>query len=594
MSFITPVSCESYQALNSSADGPSPARGFNFWMTFLSGLLVEVLSALDLSAVSTTLPTIVSDLHGNDFIWAGSAYTIAATAVIPFIGHFASTFGRKPVLLAMILIFALGSALCGAAQSMPMFLAGRGEHLVFTLHTGLKPAHAAIQGFGGGGSMSAVQIINADMIPLPERGKFQGIAAVMWAVACSAGPIIGGGLARGGNWRWLFYINLPLCGISFTLSTAFLRVRNPTTTLAEKIKEMDLIGLTLVVGSTVSFLIGMTWGGVQFSWSSAQVLAPLTIGAVGIVLFFVIEALWIPRPTAPSFLYTSRTTLSGYLGTFFHGIVVIALIYYTPIYLQATQGASALTSGIDMLPIVALIPIAAMFTAVTVQVTKRYLPLNIIGWVLALVGFGVLSILTETSPRAAYVGLQTPAAIATGILWICTTFPVLAPLPYSNSAHALAFFSFTRQFAQSWGITIAGTILQNGLQRALPPAYVASLPEGASLAYAAIPTVAALDEPLRTEVRVAFARATQTVWRVMVAVAGAGLLSVVLMREVPMKKSLDERWGLRERDEGGRGGGEGGEKRVSYFDLATSPGAESPVGGSGVIQVKEDRVASLV
>ncbi|OSC98129.1 iron permease [Trametes coccinea BRFM310] len=523
---------ESERTLSDRHPSPSPKRGFNFWMVFISGLVVEVLSALDLSAVSTALPTIVSDLHGTDFIWAGSAYTIASTAVLPFVGDLASSFGRKPVIMAFILCFALGSALCGGAQSMSMLIAGR-----------------AVQGFGGGGCLASVQIINADMVPLPERGKFQGITACLWALACSTGPAMGGALAHSGSWRWIFFLNLPLCGASLILTSVFLRVRKPSSSLRERLAEMDWCGITILVGSTTSFLIAMTWAGLRFAWSSAHVLAPLIIGAIGLVAFFLIELFWLKRPTVPSFLFTSRTTFSGYLGTFFHGIVSIALIYYIPIYFQATQGASAIGSGVDMLPIVIIIPISAVITAATVQKLHRYRPQNRIGWAWMVVGFGLLSTLTERSSRADYIGLQVPVSVGVGMIWISTPFAILAPLPFSNSAHALSFFMFARSFAQCWGIVIAGAIVQNVLQNQLPQAFLVTLPEGAQIAYAAIPVISSIpDGDVRAEVRTAFAHATRLVWHVMVGFAGAGFLSTLLMREEEMKRSLDERWGLEDMD----------------------------------------------
>ncbi|TFK91558.1 iron permease [Polyporus arcularius HHB13444] len=521
------------EANEAPENSSTPKRGFNFWMVFVSGLMVEILSALDLSAVSTALPTIIGTLDGTDFIWAGSAYTIASTAAIPFIGDLASTFGRKPVLIAFILCFALGSALCGAAQNMKLFIAGR-----------------AIQGFGGGGCLASVQIINADMIPLPERGKFQGITACMWAIACSAGPLIGGALANAGAWRWIFFLNLPFCGASLLLTMMFLKVRKPTSTVSEKVAEMDFLGIGILVGSTVSFLLAMTWGGLRFPWSSYHVLAPLVVGAIGIMAFFAIEAFWLKRPTLPRFVFSSRTTLSGYLGTFFHGIASIAVIYYIPVYFQAAHGASAIGSGVDMLPIVVLIPISAVVTGVSTQLLHRYRPQNYVGWAMMLVGFGVLSTLTENSSRAAYVGLQVPVAIGIGLLWSSTVFAILAPLPFSNSAHALAFFIFTRQFAQSWGMTIAGAIVQNVLSSQLPQAFLDTLPAGAEVAYGAVPSISGIaDEGLRNEVRKAYAHATRLVWQVMLGFSGAGMLSTLLMREEKMKKSLDDRWGLKERAE---------------------------------------------
>ena len=168
-------------------------------MVYVSNLMVDMLSVLDVvstkpprcgtgvlmvyctgtqMAVSTCLPTIVNDLNGTDFIWVGSAFTVASTAIIPFVGHLVDGFGRKPILLAFILIFALGSAICGAAQSMDMLIAGRSAP--FCVYYGRVTAHsrmAAIQGFGGGGCLSVTEIVYADMVPLAERGKFQGIIA---------------------------------------------------------------------------------------------------------------------------------------------------------------------------------------------------------------------------------------------------------------------------------------------------------------------------------------------------------------------------------------------------------------------------------
>ena len=128
-------------------------------------------------SISTALPTIVEHLHGTDFIWAGSAYTIASTAVIPLVGDLVSGFGRKPTLLAFILIFAVGSAVCGGAQSMNMLIAGRGRLPLTGFVEQCADNTLAIQGFGGGGCLSITEIIYADMVPLPERGKFQALIA---------------------------------------------------------------------------------------------------------------------------------------------------------------------------------------------------------------------------------------------------------------------------------------------------------------------------------------------------------------------------------------------------------------------------------
>ncbi|KAI8969880.1 iron permease [Trametes punicea] len=544
------------------AQSAGAERNLAFWMVFFSSILVDMLSALDLTAVSTALPTIVEHLHGTDFIWAGSAYTIASTAILPLIGNLVSAFGRKPVLVSFVLIFALGSAISGAAQNMNMLIAGR-----------------TIQGLGGGGCLGTTEIIYADLVPLPERGNFQGIIAACWALACAVGPVVGGALANGGAWRWLFFLNLPLCGIAVVVITLFLHVRTPKASLREKLTQMDWTGIVVMTASTISILLAITWGGLQFPWTSGHVLAPLIIGALGIAIFFILEVVWLKGLTVPSFFFTSRTTFSGYAGTFFHGLVALAAIFYLPVYFQASKGASAIGSGVDMLPLCLTVPAFAIITGLSVEIVDRYRPQNYVGWAFIMIGFGILSILDADSSRAAYIGSQIPLAVGLGIVWISTQFPILAPLPFSNSAHALAFFIFVRCFAQSWGIVVGGTILQNELLRNLPAAFRAQLPQGVQIAYAVIPTISGLEQPLQDEVRAVFAHATRVIWQVMIGVSGMGLLTVLLMREEKLRQDMDQTWGLEEKESGkavaSAQGPDGGKATTSAQDLESATATAS-------------------
>ncbi|GJE88925.1 MFS general substrate transporter [Phanerochaete sordida] len=507
-------------------------RDFRFWMVFCAGLTVDMLSALDLSAVSVALPTIVNHLHGSQFIWAGSAYSIAATAILPLIGGLVSMFGRKWTLVAFVLVFALGSAICGGAQSMNMLIGGR-----------------VVQGLGGGACIAITEIVYADLVPLPERGKFQGITALVWAFAremyhSAVGPPIGGALADTGAWRWLFFLNLPLCGIAIFLILIFLTVHTPQSNVREKVAEMDWLGCVLVIGSTVSLLLALTWGGIQFPWGSFHVLVPLVIGIVGLATFIVVEARFTREPTMPKFCFTNRTTLSGYLGVFFHGVVAICVTYYLPVYFQAGKGASAVGSGVDMFGKAFTIPAFAIFSGLSVEIIKAYRPQNYVGWMLIIIGYGTLTLLDEGSSRAKYIGLQIPLGIGLGIVWISTQFPILAPLPYSNNARALGFFTFTRSLAQSLGIVVGGTILQNELRAKLPEAFLATLPQGVQIAYSAIPQINALPDGLREEVRGAFAGSVRVIWQVLAGISGAGLLTCFLMEELPLRREMDETWGL--------------------------------------------------
>ncbi|KAI0632743.1 iron permease [Trametes polyzona] len=509
---------------------PKGKRGLTFWLVFASNLLVEMLSALDLTAVSTALPTIVERLHGSDFIWAGGAYTIASTAVLPLVGGLVSGFGRKYVLIAFVAFFAVGSVLCGAAQSLTMLIVGR-----------------AIQGIGSGGSLSVTEIIFADMVPLPERGKFQGIAAAVWALACAIGPPIGGVLAGSGAWRWLFYMNLPLCGLATGAILFCLPNIVPSGSARRKIAEMDWIGNGIIVTSTILVFLGLTWGGLRFPWISAQVLVPLILGAIGIVVFFVLERFWLHGQTVPEFFFTNRTTLSGYLGTFFHGVVSLTAVYYLPIYLQASKEASPIRSGIEMFGLSFTIPIFAIVAGVSVEIIHIYRPQNYVGWLFTIVGFVLLSLMNAKSGAAEYIGFQIPLGIGLGILWISTQFPILAPLPVSNSAYALAFFVFVRNFAQSWGIVVGGAILQNVLTQKLPHSLTDTLPKDQEYAYQLIPEIRHMHDPQKLDVRNAFADGTRLIWQVMVGLSVAGLLTCFLMREEEMKTEMDETWAVVEK-----------------------------------------------
>lgn len=179
--------------LSAEAHAPKErlSKGLAFWMSFAAVLMSIFLSALDLTAVATALPTITSDLNGgDDFTWVGSAYALSSTAILPLSGALADTFGRKPIMLASILLFAIGSALAGSSQNMNMLIAARGEPIsIIDLCQSLN-IDAAVQGLGGGGIINLAEIITSDLVPLAERGLYQGTIALTWAFASGIGPPI--------------------------------------------------------------------------------------------------------------------------------------------------------------------------------------------------------------------------------------------------------------------------------------------------------------------------------------------------------------------------------------------------------------------
>ncbi|EIW57867.1 Mfs1.1 [Trametes versicolor FP-101664 SS1] len=506
-------------------------KGRNFWLSFTAVVVCNFLSALDLAGVSTALPTITDELNGGDkFVWVGAAYGLAAAAVIPCTGRLADILGRKPVLLTCVFFFFLGSALAGSAQNMNWLIGAR-----------------AVQGIGGGGIINLALIVVSDLVPLAERGIYQGFLIMTWALAAAIGPIIGGSLAEKASWRWLFYLNLPLAGIAFFLVALFLRVRTPTGSLRHKLARIDWLGNALIIAGTTLVLIAVTWGGIRFPWDSAHVLGPLITGAVLLLIFLVYERTVPSEPTFPLDVLANRTSLAGYVATFFHGIVSISIIYYLPVYFQACKIDSPIRSSVHALATTLIASPFSIICGVLVKGSNKYRPANYIGWALTLIGVGLLTMLKADASTGQWVGFQILAAAGFGMIWASTVFPILAPVPVTRVAPALACYNFCRTFAQTWGIAISATILQNELKNRLPPAFVAQFPEGIEIAYAAIPLIPTLEPGLRAEVQAAFAASMSKVWFATLGFAAAGAATVFLLSEVPMQKYTDDAYALEEK-----------------------------------------------
>ncbi|KZT60038.1 MFS general substrate transporter [Calocera cornea HHB12733] len=535
----TPVVNTAVLSAESDIDVDTPAAGFKkdlgFWIILVSLGLVLWLTALDLSVVSTALPTIVADLPGStSFVWVGSAFTLASTAVLPLSGNLAQLFGRQATLEGFIALFTLGSAITGAARNMPMMIAGR-----------------TIQGFGGGGLMALQNIIVADLVPLRERGLYQSILATVYAFASAVGPPLGGALAQAGQWRWIFWMNLPLCGAAMVMIWRFLKLKRPGGSWRRKLRRINWIGNAIVMGAATLTIFALTQGGIDHPWASYQILVPLIIGLVGIGVFVLYEAFFVVgEPMVPLSMLANRTALSGYLGGFMHGLISILVLYYLPVFFQSAMLATPLRSSVQSLPTAFTIAPLAIATGISVTLTNHYVAQNVLGWAVSIVGFGLLSTLTKDSTTAQWVGYQMLMSVGVGILWSSIQYAVLAPIAKGQNAPALSFFAFTRSAANTFGITIGGAVLQNELRRRLPAAFGQLFPDGVDIAYAAIPQIASLAQPLQDEVRDVFATSLSTLWKVTAGLCSFGLLSTVLMKQVTLATHVDEQWGREEkRDE---------------------------------------------
>ncbi|KAF7351678.1 MFS domain-containing protein [Mycena sanguinolenta] len=496
-------------------DEAKPPRDARFWLIFLSLCVSNFITALELGSITAALPTIVNALHGEQFIWAGSAYALGTTALIPLAGGLAEIFGRRSVLLGSLVLFAAGSTVCGAAQNMNMLIAGRG-----------------VQGLGAGGIISLTHIIVADLVSLCERGVFNGLIAMAYTVGTGSGPVVGGTLAASGNWRWLFYLNIPICALAALLVFSFLRLRAPAGTMKERFAKVDYFGNGLVVAATTSIVVALA------------VVAPLISGLIGLAAFFVYEAHYAKHATIPFDVMNTITGLSGYIQTFLNFVVMIIIVYYNEVYFQARFDVSPTGAGIDGMPLAFLSPTAGLIAGVIIQKTTSYRVPIMMGWSLLVLGLGLLSTLDENTSRAKTLAFSVISGLGTGSLILATYFPVLAPIPVSKNANALALFVFIQNFGLVWGIPVGGTILQNELRNQLPADFVAQLPGGVEIAYSIIPVIRTLPEPLRSDVQKAFAQALKIVWSVTTGIACLGFVVGLFMKPYPLHTSVDRNWGM--------------------------------------------------
>ncbi|KAJ7172241.1 MFS general substrate transporter [Mycena filopes] len=507
-------------------------RSLSFWLVILGLNLSSFLALLEATIISNALPIIISSLNGEDYVWVGTAYTLAAAAFMPFTGVLSQIFGRKPVLVGALAVFSVGCALCGAAQTMTMLIVGR-----------------VVQGMGGAGILTVSTIIISDLVPLSDRGVFNGILQLTWCVATGIGPVSGGILAQNGHWRWIFYLNLPIAPVSGILATAFLNLKVPRRTWLESWQQFDAVGNLLVISGSSILAIGLTWGGsAKFPWHSSSVIAPVCIGGITLVLFIVYEYRWSSSPMVPVKLMLNRTTLSGYLQVMIFPMPFLALVYYLPVYLQACKGFSPARSGVILFGLAFSTPPIAIISGIIITLTKRYRVQLWLGWVITIVGLVLMGTTHADTPLRTFIGFEILVGAGFGIIFSSTYFPILAPLPLTSAAQALAFFAFLRQFFQIWGITVGGVILQNALPRRLPAAVLAGLPSNLDI-LTLVPLLHELSQPDLDITRAAFADSLDKVWQIMAGISGVGLFVSFFMGHHEFHTSTDKEWGMKEKED---------------------------------------------
>jgi EmrB/QacA subfamily drug resistance transporter len=479
---------------------------------FSALLLVVLLASLDQTIVATALPTIVGDLGGLSHLsWVVTAYLLASTITGPLYGKFGDLYGRKKTLQVAIVIFLVGSALCGLSQNIGQLIAFR-----------------ALQGLGAGGLLTTTIAVVGDIIPPRDRGKYQGFFGAVFGVSTIIGPLLGGFFVDNLSWRWIFYVNLPI-GI-FALVVIAAVFHAPTVRVEHAV---DYLGAALLAGSLTCIVLFTSLGGSTFAWGSTQIAVLIVLGIVLLVLFVLAERR-AEEPILPLDLFRNRifTVCSG-IG-FIIGLALFGSVTYLPVFLQIVKGKSPTASGLQLTPMMAGLLVTSIVSGRLISKTGRYKPFPIVGTAVMTVGMTLLSRL-DIHSTGVYTSLSMLVlGLGLGMVMQVLVLAVQNAVDYRNMGVATSGSLLFRQVGGSIGIALFGAIFTNRLRSEL----AAFLPPHAVVPKTVSPTVV---RHLPPEVHDAYAQAVSAALHpVFVFAAGISAVAFVLswmLKEVPLRSA---------------------------------------------------------
>jgi EmrB/QacA subfamily drug resistance transporter len=477
-------------------------------------LLVVLLAALDQTIVSTALPTIVGEFGGVEHLsWVVTAYLLGSTVVTPLYGKLGDLYGRKRLLQSAILIFLLGSALCGLSQNMPQLIAFR-----------------AIQGIGGGGLMVTAIASVGDIVPPSDRGRYQGMFGGVFGIATIIGPLAGGFIVEHLSWRWIFYVNIPLGAVAFAVVAIVLR--SPAERRAHTI---DYLGTVALAGALTSIVLFTSLGGTTLHWSSPAIILLAIAGAVGLVAFVAIERRAV-EPLLPLSLFRNRVfSVASGIGLIV-GLALFGSVTYMPLYLQIVKGKSPSDSGLLLLPLMAGVLVASIGSGQLISRMGRYRVFPIVGTALMTVALALLSRLEADTSIVVVGTYMLLLGLGLGLVMQVLVLAVQNSVDYANLGVATSGATLFRTVGGSLGVSLFGAIFANQLATNL----FERVPPGASVPQATDPaTIAALDPVLHTAYVEAFAASIRPVF---LAAACISLFAFVLtwfLVELPLRRTVE-------------------------------------------------------
>ncbi|KAK9326757.1 major facilitator superfamily domain-containing protein [Lipomyces starkeyi] len=431
-------------------------KGLQLLFILLALILSIFMVALDMTIVATAIPKITDQFHSVSQIgWYGSAFFLTVASFTSPWGKLFKYFTLKWTYLAAVFIFELGSLICGVAPNSTALIVGR-----------------AIAGLGAAGVASGAFILVAFLAAPEKRPAYLGIIGASYGISAVIGPLLGGVFTERLSWRWCFYINLPIGGVAAAILVVFFRlpphVKPAEATFREKILQLDPIGIVLIIGSVICYVLALQWGGgLTMPWNSSTIIG-LFVGFGLLLIAFGIDQWWLDeRAMLPKRLLKNRYIYQGMLYSFTIAGTYFIVLYYLPIYFQVIDNVSPIQSGVRNLPLILAITIATVGSGIGITVTGRPMPFMIVAAVLSTIGVGLLYTLTIGSPSSKWIGYQVLTGLGLGLGFQVPVSAAQATLPQIDIPSGSAMIIFVQTIGGAFLVSAGESAFESTLTKKL-------------------------------------------------------------------------------------------------------------------------------